>query len=384
MTLSVFLASATAVFLAVHPAICIWADRVVARRRLTDSSPGLPVSVTRQPVVSVQNPSSALLPKAPTHDHAEVDACDYLASLVRAGTPSRDALISLCHARVLPPQLAQPILQSISTDTSIDVALSHIRANWKGDTPLFIDCLCSSHRDGVLIPAALDYSRHILSDHLHAQQSKRINTAYARTTTRLLTGLPFVSALLAMVFSQSLRDIFMSTQGLFLIGVGIALNGVGWWWMHLVTSRATELLAIPETQRLAHSFGVSLASGSTVIQACELWKDISPCGRAVSLALQHGESLQTALSALSRNLGASGHILEKFVREAHTTGIPTRETIARFSQHLHQSTLSHHEERVRQLPAQLSLPVVLCVLPSFLVVVLIPIALVSLRSLPLT
>ncbi len=381
MTTVIFLMLFCACFIVVYPALFRWADRRLCRLQLSlHAHPGSGTESSER----TNNRQTRTYRRHSHSDFADADACEYLASMIRSGVSSRDALMSLCETQSVSSVLSHTLRTHLSVDVPLAAALSHVQHIHSGEPSLFLDCLCSSHIDGNFYPVALEYSAQLLRDDAHAKLSARAHTAHARTTSRILTGLPVVSVLAAIVVSQSMRDVVLSRGGVILLLLGLALNIAGWWWMHTLTSHIDRVAHISELERLTQSFCVSLMAGCSVIQACERWTEVSTTGATIASAIRTGESLSDALLPLGDAFGHDGETLRRSIREAHLSGVPSQEVVSRFLANRHQQSMSQHEERARQLPAKLSMPVVFCVLPAFLLVVLIPIALASLRTLPLT
>lgn len=381
MTAVMFLMLFCACFIVVYPALFRWADRRLCRLQLSlHAHPGSGTEIPQQN--NIIQPTRHH--RHSQSDFADADACEYLASMIRSGVSSKDALMSLCETQSVSSVLSHTLRTHLSVDVPLAAALSHVQHIHSVEPSLFLDCLCSSHVDGNFFPVALEYSAQLLRDNAHAALSARAHTAHARTTSRILTGLPVVSVLAAIVVSQSMRDVVLSRGGVILLLLGLVLNIAGWWWMRALTSHIDRVAHFSEPERLTQSFCVSLMAGCSVIQACERWSDVSTTGATIASAIRTGESLSDALLHLGHAFGHDGQTLRRSVLEAHLSGVPTQEVVSRFLADCRQQSAFEREERARQLPAKLSMPVVFCVLPAFLLVVLIPVALASLRSLPLT
>lgn len=68
--------------------------------------------------------------------------------------------------------------------------------------------------------------------------------------------------------------------------------------------------------------------------------------------------------------------------EAVASGVPLIDTASRVHNDIQHARASHASMRVQQLTTKLSVPVVLCSLPSFVLVALMPLAVTGLSTVP--
>jgi tight adherence protein B len=251
------------------------------------------------------------------------------------------------------------------------------------DDALVRDLLLSCIVDGVFIPAALDHCAAILRDMSGCHADVAVAAAQATLSARILTYLPVGAVALILFVSASFRASLFTMPVLVPLALGIILNRIGWKWIlrsisHTLLNRSTEVATLTD------SLCVSLRSGRTMTQACEQWHGQTPAGTEVATFLRHGHSLENSLSPLSNSLGTHGTNLADIIRQAHQDGLPVVATVAQLS------TDARHERRraadilIRQLPTKLSIPLVLCVLPSFLLMAVAPIAISHLAQLTAT
>lgn len=381
MTAVIFFIIFTASFIAVFPVVFRWADRRLCHPRLLlHTFPHSTTAAIKRNTTRQTTSHRRVLPS----DFADADACEYLASAIRAGVAPRDALIMLCDTPSVSPDVSRSLLAHLSAHEPLTTTLTRLHQNWPSSQSLFVDCLFSSQVDGIFFPNALEYSAQLLRNRAQEKLSARSHTAHARATSRILTGLPIASILIAVTISDSMRTVVFSKGGVVLLVLGLLLNTTGWWWMRALMFQVSHQDHVSDLERLTRSFCVSMMAGLSVTRACEQWSNISVCGQDIAAAIRRGELLAEALIPLAHVFGPEGETLARSVLEAHSSGTPVHDMTARFSADLRRATTSQREEHARQLPAKLSMPVVFCVLPAFLFVVLIPIALASLRSLPLT
>ena len=100
--------------------------------------------------------------------------------------------------------------------------------------------------------------------------------------------------------------------------------------------------------------------------------------------INSGLPLEEALIPLATTHHITGKNLGHTIVEAERDGLPIIETVARLASDHRIERRRHVDTRIRQLPTRLSLPLVLCVLPSFLLLSVAPLVLASLSQLSLS
>lgn len=262
---------------------------------------------------------------------------------------------------------------------SIEAALSELQP-YHPDDVLYKDLLLSTVVNGVFVPSALDHVASLLRDMAACRADVAVAASQARLSARMLTYMPFAAVFLAVIFSGYFRSHLFTLPVLLPLALGIVLNRIGWAWIlrlihRLLTQQATELAVL--TDHLC----VCLRAGHTLSYSCELWEHSATTGALVARQLQEGQPLDQALAPLEHNLGAGGAALASVIREAHRDGLPVVTTVARLSSDARTERRRHTDSLIRQLPTKLSVPLVLCVLPSFLLAAVAPLAISNLTRL---
>ena len=262
---------------------------------------------------------------------------------------------------------------------SIEASLSELQPHHPDDA-LYKDLLLSTVVNGVFVSSALDHVASLLRDMAACRADVAVAASQARLSARMLTYMPFAALFLAVIFSGHFRSHLSTLPVLLPLALGIALNRIGWGWIlrlihRSLTQQETELAVL--TEHLC----VSLRAGHTLSLACELWEHSAPSGAYVARQLQAGQPLDQALASLEHNLGAGGAALAGVIRQAHRDGLPVIATVARLSSDARTERRRHTDALIRQLPTKLSVPLVLCVLPSFLLAAVVPLAVSNLARL---
>jgi tight adherence protein C len=142
--------------------------------------------------------------------------------------------------------------------------------------------------------------------------------------------------------------------------------------------------ALPDTVDL---FRLAIGSGLSVRQAVEAVADRAPAPVDAALAevvrrVGLGERLGDALDALDP-LGDAALPLAAALRAAARHGAPLGDALERVVADARVLRRRRAEEDARRLPVQMLFPLVLCVLPAFGLLAVVPLLLASLRSLQL-
>jgi len=119
-------------------------------------------------------------------------------------------------------------------------------------------------------------------------------------------------------------------------------------------------------------------------QACERWRSVSPTGDSVADLISAGAPLEEALLPLATAHPISGKNLGHTIVEAERDGLPILDTVTRLATDHRIERRRQIDTRIRQLPTRLSIPLVLCVLPSFLLLSVAPLVLASLSQLSIS
>lgn len=94
-----------------------------------------------------------------------------------------------------------------------------------------------------------------------------------------------------------------------------------------------------------------------------------------------GARMSEALSSLSRSVGPDIEPLVSILIDADRLGIPIDERIARLADDARSTRRRLNESLARELPVRLTLPIVTCILPSFIAIVIVPVLVGTLADL---
>jgi tight adherence protein B len=357
----------------IHPRVTTYADRRLALPRCTTSH-------NRTSTPSCENQSFTDTQDVRPHFSTPVDAVEELLRLTRTGVHAKDAIETvLSHLPLMPPHIAS---RSISTHSSLqDRLLMHAHAchqTHRREEALMYRMLTSSFVHGAFIPAALEHVLATLRTHQSMSADIRSASAQALFTSRILTYLPLVAFTILLLASPDIRSRLLQVSIVTVLAVGLALNRLGAMW---ISRHITHTVRRPteETVILTEHLATSLRAGCSLTESLQRWEHITPAGTAVAQSISQGARIDTALKNLPHT--SAGYRLSQTIVSGHNDGLPLVHTMHRLIDDAHNDMRSATDILIRQLPSRLSAPLVLCILPSFLLIAVLPLALHSLGQL---
>jgi len=124
-----------------------------------------------------------------------------------------------------------------------------------------------------------------------------------------------------------------------------------------------------------------LPAAAMEIAGPHLAPEIRPAFAAVTSRTESGERFADALSALPAALGPMAAPLADSFAAADRYGQPIAPVLERLALEARQRRRRHADTLARQLPVRMSMPLVLCTLPSFILLAVVPLLLAALSSL---
>lgn len=223
---------------------------------------------------------------------------------------------------------------------------------------------------------ALDRCASRLRARADDRRERRLAAAPARLSAAVMTVLPFgVLALLAAT-STSVRSHLGRPAGAIAVGVGIALNVAGWRWMRrIIADRGDSDLAIfaevLESVTLHVRAGLTVRSAllTTLHHVDGLMKEhLTEFGWRI----EHGWLTADALAELGERIGPDARQLVDGVIRAERYGSALAPVLDRMVDDIDRVRREASLRRTRTLPVRLSAPLVVCTLPSFVLLAVLP------------
>jgi tight adherence protein B len=333
-------------------------------------------------VAKSSHPSSGRQQRVVSPDLDFATLCDSLARATRSGTAPHDALLASLHHHQFQYPCWLVLLDDITAMRSCDssLATAHESAQPHSNDAQCLSLLQSAMVHGNFVPSALDHASSVLRDHAACKAELAVAASQAQLSARLLSMLPFVLLGGAMMVSSQFRSSLWSPIVLCPLVIGVVLNRIGWRWITSLIAQAVHDQP-DDIGQLTEHLCVSLRTGLSMTLACERWGSVSPIGNSVADLIRAGAPLEEALLPLASRHPISGKNLGHTIVEAERDGLPILDTVMRLATDHRSERRRQIDTRIRQLPTRLSIPLVLCVLPSFLLLSVAPLVLASLSTL---
>ena len=308
--------------------------------------------------------------------------CESLARSTRSGDAPHDALLATLQRHQFQHQCWLLLHDKVAAMQSCVSALAIARESAQPDSN---DARClslieSAMVHGNFVPSALDHASSVLRDRAACNAELAVAASQAQLSARLLSALPFVLLGGAILVSSQFRSSLWSPIVLFPLFLGFALNRIGWRWITSLIARAVRDEP-NDIGQLTEHLCVSLRTGLSMTHACERWCTVSSIGVSVADLIKTGAPLEEALLPLAVAHPVTGRNLGHTIVEAERDGLPILDTVMRLATDHRSERRRQIDTRIRQLPTRLSIPLVLCVLPSFLLLSVAPLVLASLSQL---
>lgn len=236
------------------------------------------------------------------------------------------------------------------------------------------DVLLSCLHHGQFSPAAVEHAVHDLLREAEFRRETQAALSGARASARVLTVLPFGFLAVALLFSAGVRNGTGSPTGIAVLTVGVLLNRAGARWMKRSAERALRAgdahIALTSTATfVAHH----LHAGGDVQSAFTLLSRRRAELAEAAARMGDGEPLRAALEPVARSMPG----LANAILTAHRDGLPLEPQLLGVAREaLHRRT-QEVRAAVSRLPARTTVPLVACVLPSFVLVALMPLVLAT-------
>lgn len=308
--------------------------------------------------------------------------CESLARATRSGASPHDALLASLQRHQFHHPCWSVLFDDVAALQSCDSSLATARESVqpRSNDAQCLSLLESAMVHGNFVPGALDHASSVLRDRAACSAELAVAASQAQLSARLLSGLPFLLLGGAIFSSSQFRSALWSPLVLCPLFLGFVLNRIGWRWISSLISRAVHDEP-DDIGQLTEHLCVSLRTGLSMTHACERWRTVSPTGNAVADLISAGAPLEEALLPLATTHPISGKNLGHIIVEAERDGLPILDTVMRLATDHRSERRRQIDTRIRQLPTRLSIPLVLCVLPSFLLLSVAPLVLASLSQL---
>lgn len=281
--------------------------------------------------------------------------CERLASLARSGYAVRGALLELPRRIEAYDGAVVAAARRASLGAPIASCLDPLVPHFGDTLPELRACLEGSASSGTNWATAVEDIAASIRERRCLKRSAEVAGAGATLSARIIAALPL---LMAPIGLRQISDEIVAVS----IGLGVLLGVAGYRWLVRVVPRPP---ADDQRAVIADEVAASVEAG---------W----PLGPAFDRALASREGFARPsrlahlgtpwATALSRDLPA----LAVAIADAERTGTPTARSLRRTAASLRQQSKQDFERDVQRTPVRMVLPLVLCCLPAFVLVAIVP------------
>jgi Flp pilus assembly protein TadB len=174
---------------------------------------------------------------------------------------------------------------------------------------------------------------------------------------------------------ESVRQFFLSPRGVLCFVLGLFLNMLGRWFVRRATRKAATVAS--EVPDFIDVVSVHLRAGKPPALAfrCAAQTCDGTIVEAAHVVMQTHESGHRFVESLTDHRGAfplNAQPLIDALIDTERDGLSPRELFERISSEAHSQRRREAERKIRALPVRLTLPLVGCVLPAYVLLAVVP------------
>jgi len=211
----------------------------------------------------------------------------------------------------------------------------------------------------------------------------RTAVAHTKASINVLTWVPLVLATWLIARDERARAFFVSTAGFACLLIGVALHWVGRRWVQrLAVSAARVDSDVPD---FVDVVSVYLRSGQPPALAFLHASDTAPgtvgvAAREVAERVHNGERFVDVLTSSRSAFGLHAQPMIDALIDTERDGLAPRELFDRLATDAHAQRRRDADMRIRALPVRLTLPLVGCILPAYILLAVVPLLASQLSS----
>ena len=318
--------------------------------------------------------------------------CDDLARATRSGSTLATAMREVTPPRSCAP-VVERIVHALDRGAPLRDALDHARSTSPHvDLAMVVLRACADNGGPPSEP--IDRGAAALRAREADVADRRTQSAQARLSAVVMTILPGAMLGILLVTSGAVRHVVASGAGLALVAAGAMLNLLGWRWMSSIVSKPVtagrarhgRTAAVDGLPDLVELVIVGVRAGCSPSAALRVAGEhahpaLHPALADVEHLLRRGHRLADALQALPAALGPAAAGFADALATADRYGLPIEPVLDRLAADVRTDRRRANERRARTLPVRLAFPLVLCTLPSFVLLAIVPAVLGTLSTL---
>lgn len=211
----------------------------------------------------------------------------------------------------------------------------------------------------------------------------RSAVSYTNSSVNVLTLIPLLVICWLIIRDVNVRQFLTTTPGALCLVAGISLNGLGRWLVRRISTSArqsnSELADFIDliTVHLRSTNPPALAFANASSDAVG---EIGQAARRVVASMDSGMRFVEALAEHRSTFSTSAYVLIDALIDTERDGLPPRELFSRLSSDAHTERRRESDRRIRALPVRLSLPLVGCILPAYVLLAVIPLLAAQISS----
>ena len=211
----------------------------------------------------------------------------------------------------------------------------------------------------------------------------RTAVAHTKASINVLTWVPLVLATWLIARDERARAFFVSTAGIACLLIGVSLHWVGRRWVQRLTVSAARVDSdVPD---FVDVVSVYLRSGQPPALAFLHASDTAPgtvgvAAREVAERVHNGERFVDVLTSSRSAFGLHAQPMIDALIDTERDGLAPRELFDRLATDAHAQRRRDADMRIRALPVRLTLPLVGCILPAYILLAVVPLLASQLSS----
>jgi Flp pilus assembly protein TadB len=211
----------------------------------------------------------------------------------------------------------------------------------------------------------------------------RTAVAHTKASINVLTWVPLVLAAWLIARDERARTFFVSTAGIACLLIGILLHWVGRRWVQRLAMDASRVDSdVPD---FVDVVSVYLRSGQPPALAFLHASDTAPgmvgvASRQVAERVHNGERFVDVLTSSRSAFGLHAQPVIDALIDTERDGLAPRELFDRLATDAHAQRRRDADMRIRALPVRLTLPLVGCILPAYVLLAVVPLLASQLSS----
>ena len=211
----------------------------------------------------------------------------------------------------------------------------------------------------------------------------RTAVAHTKASINVLTWVPLVLATWLIARDERARAFFVSTAGIACLLIGVSLHWVGRRWVQRLAVSASRVdSVVPD---FVDVISVYLRSGQPPALAFLHASNTAPgtigvAAREVAERVHNGERFVDVLTSSRSEFGLHAQPMIDALIDTERDGLAPRELFDRLATDAHAQRRRDADMRIRVLPVRLTLPLVGCILPAYVLLAVIPLLASQLSS----